>query len=257
MKTKHTQLVTCLLAGFALNASAAEYILTLGGSGTDHRHATGVAPFTDDVTTAGTFDDAFDSTLGFSAGTEFLTVGYANNAPAGQVRRAMMKWDLSVLDTAGLTSANDIQSVILTVGVSQFTAEPYSNLWVGQDLSVSSGTNPSAADFNEGFINGFFTGITAADVNNTAETVFNIDITDFVRNDFNNDGGNTHTTLIFYLEDEYAEFSKNTAQYKIGASGAVNSTKLTITTVPEPSQMAVGLTALGVVAYTFIRRRHA
>ncbi|MGZ0709163.1 PEP-CTERM sorting domain-containing protein [Coraliomargarita sp. W4R53] len=245
-----------LLTSSALIANAANYTLTLGGAGTDNRHATGIAPFTADVTTAGTFDGAFASTLGFSAGTGFLTVGYANSDD-GQVRRGMMKWDLGVLDTAGLTSANDIQSAILTVSVSQFTAEPYSDLWIGQDLSVSSGTNPSAADFNEGFINGFSTGITADNVNKDSETTFSIDITDFVRNDFNNDGGNTHTTVVFYLEDEFSEFADTTAQYKIGASGAVSSTTLTITTVPEPSQLGLGLSAVGAVAYSLIRRRRA
>ncbi|MGZ0709159.1 hypothetical protein ACWPKO_12570 [Coraliomargarita sp. W4R53] len=244
---KQTLITTLLLASSAMIAYADSFTLIMDGGVGTHRYGTGKDAGNDNI---------FESTLGSSVGTEFLGVGYANNED-GEVRRAMMKWDLSVLDTAGLSASSDILSVTLTIGVSQYSAEPYSDLWIGQDLSISTSSNPSASDFNEGFINGMSTGITAEDVNSTTETVFNIDITDFVRNDFDNDGGNTYSTLVFFLENEDEDFTDITAQYKIGAGAAVNVPYLTITTIPEPSQVALGLTAMGVVAFSGRRRRRS
>ncbi|MDQ8193775.1 hypothetical protein QEH59_05035 [Coraliomargarita sp. SDUM461004] len=242
---KQTLITALLLTGAAAITSAETYIINMdGGTGT-HRYGTGKDALNDDV---------FESTLGSSVTTEYLGVGYANNDD-GEVRRAMMKWDLSILDEAGLSSSSDIQSVILTIGVTQYTSEPDSDLWVGQDLSITSISNPTAADFNEGYVNGFFTGVTAAGVEAGSETVFDIDITDFVRNDYDNDNGDTFTTLIFFLENEDIDFTDHTAQYRIGAGAAVNVPKLTISTIPEPSQFMLGLVALGTVAIAATRRR--
>ncbi|MGZ0655427.1 hypothetical protein ACWPKO_12555 [Coraliomargarita sp. W4R53] len=219
MKTILT--TTLLLASSALLTEAAQFTFTMDGGNGSHRHGSGLDNDNDGI---------FDKTLHTGAGKPYLHAGY-QRSDSGQVRRAMMKWDLSTI-AESLVASSEIKSAILNIHVSQNKSAPFSNLWIGQDLSITTATLPSQGNFNEGLQGGFFTGITPALVSYRSEVEHDIDITEFVRKDFDHDSDGVLTTLIFYLEHEDDDFTNTTAQYLIGASGAYNAATLTIITAP-------------------------
>lgn len=242
MKKTITILIYSLLTAAMANASVV--ILTLNG--TDDRYGSG-----SDAGGTGTFDSVFNTgnPTAFPVGT--------SNSGSGAIRRAMQKWSIpTTIGGESITSGDQIESAILTMSVARNSLVPPSNLQVGQNLGINALVNPTVGNFNSSVNNIIETGVTPATVTASQDPVIvDIDITSLIKNEYDAGGATIVATIIFKIEDESGNFADTTRNYLLSGTNNANVPTLTITTVPEPSQAALGLAVIGLVAVAINNRR--
>ncbi|MGZ0655421.1 hypothetical protein ACWPKS_07415 [Coraliomargarita sp. W4R72] len=205
----------------SIQAQAGTSTLTLdglgGGNPGTHRHATGRDYGNDGI---------YDIAMHHSGGTPYLAVG-TQNTDSGEMRRAMIKWDLpETIDNVVVSSGSQIKSAKLRFNVDFTTQRPLGDLMIGQNYSFSRKVNPSPTDFEKSVVNAFNTGVSPD--HNVGDV--EIDVTHLVKTQYNQGNAENIAAFIIFMQDEDVYFSDTTALYLIGASGAPSPTTLTIET---------------------------
>lgn len=202
-------------------AQADTAVLTLDGlsqarSG-EHRHGTGR-----DIDNNGTFDGI----MHHGGGNAYINVG-VQNKDSGEVRRAMMKWDLpKTIGSIAIKSGAQIKSATLRFSIDFTRQRPFDELMIGQIFSSKAKKNPDAEDFETKLTNIYKTGIEP----DSKPGEYELNVTQLVKAQYDDKSGSSIATFVFFMYDEDKHFYDTTALYYIGASGAPTATTLTIET---------------------------